>query len=271
MSTEVCEAKVLSERDNRRPRVPCMQGRLEAISEATTPEALADAIAAASDAIGFPCAQVMVVNPTACPSHVVGESCSDKVLRLDGAIVVGSNLSSARNPVFRDPVRFGLRPLPLPVVWSGRPRCEGWAEADGDGRALREHDNGITMQVPLPVDEFIHPLALVVSVHRREAIRAEEQMRMSADVTLLAMYAAVGCRRALIPLLLSTVHARSPLTPAMRQYLLWAERGKTAAETAEIVGRKYSTVKNVIAQALQRLGCTRKADAVRCARANGWL
>jgi len=57
----------------------------------------------------------------------------------------------------------------------------------------------------------------------------------------------------------------------MRQYLLWAERGKTAAETADIVGRKYSTIKNVLAQAMERMGCSNKADAIRRARANGWL
>ena len=57
----------------------------------------------------------------------------------------------------------------------------------------------------------------------------------------------------------------------MRQYLIWAERGKTASETADIVGRKYCTIKNVLSQALERLGCSNKTDAIRLARANGWL
>ena len=81
----------------------------------------------------------------------------------------------------------------------------------------------------------------------------------------------VGSKRSLAPLLLSTRQATSPLTPAMRQYLIWAERGKTASETADIVGRKYCTIKNVLSQALERLGCSNKTDAIRLARANGWL
>jgi DNA-binding CsgD family transcriptional regulator len=270
VTTGLCGVAVELNQASCRARPLEVQGRFEAISQAATPEGLADAIVVAAECIGFPFAQAMLCVPAADPAPLVMKERSARVMKFDRAVIVGSDLAVA-HPDLGDPTMPRFRQSPLPVVWNGSAYIDAGL-GDVRNRWARNHsDNGISMQVPLSADEFSRPLAVVVSVRRREAIRTEDQTRMSADVALLAMHAAVGSERALVPLLLSARHAVSPLTPAMRHYLMWAERGKTARETADIVGRKYSTVKNVLAQAIERMKCSSKAEAVRLARANGWL
>lgn len=269
------EALVEVSRASRRSRPPMQRNRFEALSEADTPDLIVDALNAATEGIGFAFAQVMVVAPTARAAALVMKEGSDRLLRFDRAVLAASDLSSpydddVGDPV-RDPVLKRLRQAPGPVVWDGDTYIDAGLGGVRDWCMERDRGHGITVQMPLLSVELGAPLAVIVSVQRREPIRPQDQLRAAADVALLAMHAAAGGNRALLPLLLSTRRASSPLTPAMRQYLLWAERGKTAGETADIVGRKYSTIKNVLAQALERLGCSNKADAVRLARANGWL
>ena len=269
------EAAVQAGRKNRRSRPPAQRNGLEALGEADTPDRIVDAMNAAAESLGFPFAQLMIAAPAGQPSALVITEGSDRLLRFDRAILASSDLSSPYDlglgdPV-NDPVLVQLRRSPVPVVWDGETYIDAGFGSVRDWCFERDRGHGVTVQLRLSIAEMTSPLAVILSVQRRDRIRPEEHARAAADVALLAMHAAVGGGKALVPLLLSSKRAASPLTPAMRQYLAGAERGKTAGETADIVGRSYSTIKNVLAQALERLGCANKADAVRRARANGWL
>jgi DNA-binding CsgD family transcriptional regulator len=152
------------------------------------------------------------------------------------------------------------------MVWDGGTYIAAGLGGVRDWLVENNRPYGVTVHLPLLLDQFSVPLSVLFSVQRRERIREEDRARVAADVALLALHAATGSKKALVPLIVSAMQAGSPLTPAMRQYLTW-----TAGETADIVGRKYSTIKNVLSQALERLGCINKADAIRLARARGWL
>jgi DNA-binding CsgD family transcriptional regulator len=264
-------------RATRGQRALSTQSRFEAVSEAETAVGLADALTAAAECIGFSSAQAMLLVPNLQPqpTTLVLQDSSEKVLRFDRAVAVGQDLISGYDLGLgdpnQDPVMLKFRSSSIPVLWSGDTYIDAGMGDMRDWWVEYDREHGVTLSIPLSVDEFSKPLAILVSVQRREPIRQEDHARVSADVALLGLHAAIGGNRALTPLLLSAKRASSPLTAAMRQYLLWAERGKTAAETADIVGRKYSTIKNVLAQAMERMGCSNKADAIRVARANGWL
>ena len=266
---------VATSRATRQRRPSVDRGVLEALGEADTPDHIVYAMDAAAEHFGFQFAQVMVVAPTPEPSAFAIKEWSDKVIMFDRAIGVASDLASpydhdVGDPA-RDPVLKCLRRSLAPVVWNGDDYIDAGLGGVRDWCVENDRSHGVTVQLPLLLDEFNRPLKVVFSVQRRERIREEERVRAAADVALLGLYAVTGSKKALAPLLVSALRAGSPLTPAMRQYLTWAERGKTAGETADIVGRKYSTIKNVLGQALERLGCSNKTDAIRIARMNGWL
>lgn len=260
---------------NRQRRPPVERDLFEALSEADTPDGIVDAMDAAAERVGFQFAQVMVVAPTPAPSALVIREWADKLIRFDRAIGASSDLASpydhdVGDPA-SDPILKRLRHSLAPVVWNGDTYIDAGLGGVRDWCVENDRSHGVTLQLPLLLDEPGRTLKVVFSVQRREPIREQDRSRVAADAALLGLHVATGSKKALAPLIVSALRADSPLTPAMRQYLAWAERGKTAGETADIVGRKYSTIKNVIGQALERLGCSNKTDAIRIARANGWL
>lgn len=269
------EPAVEASRMSRRGKLPTSQSGLEALSEADTPDRIVDAMDAAAESIGFRFAQVMVVDPTPEPSAFVIKEWAERLITFDRAVGAASDLASpydhdVGNPE-GDPVLKSLRRSLAPVVWDGDTYINAGLGGVRDWCVENDRPHGVTVQLPLLLDELSRPLKVIFSVQRREPIREEDRLRVAADVALLGLHVANGSKKSLAPLIVSAMRAGSPLTPAMRQYLLWAERGKTASETADIVGRKYSTIKNVLSQAFERLGCSNKMDAIRLARANGWL
>lgn len=275
MKSALLEAAIEVGRANRQRRPLGERNGVEALSEADTSDRMVDAMDAAAERIGFQFAQVMVVAPTPVVSQLVIKDRSTKLVTFDRAVSAASNLTSPYDLGIGDPVRDPLvkclRRSSAPVVWDGDDYIDAGQGDVRDWCVENDRSHGVAVQLPLLIDGFSRPLALLFSVQRRDRIREEDRLRAAADVALLALHVACGSRTALAPLIVSALRADSPLTPAMRQYLAWAERGKTASETADIVGRKYSTIKNVLGQALERLGCSNKTDAIRLARANGWL
>jgi DNA-binding CsgD family transcriptional regulator len=275
MDAGPCELAVRVSRTSGRGRLPTTENLLEALGEADTPDDIVDAMDAAAEAIGFQFAQVMVVAPAPEPAAFVIRERMDRLITFDRAVAAASNLTSPYDhdvgDPMADPVLKRLRRSLAPVVWDGGTYTDAGLGGVRDWFFENDRTHGVTVRFPLLFDQSSMPLSVVFSVQRRERIGEEDRARVAADVALLGLHAATGSKKALVPLIVSGLRASSPLTPAMRQYLTWAERGKTANETADIVGRKYSTIKNVLAQAMERMGCSNKADAIRLARANGWL
>jgi DNA-binding CsgD family transcriptional regulator len=275
MEVGSCEAAVKASRMSCRGGLQTRQSRLDALSEADGPDRLVEAMDAAADSLGFPLVRVMIVVPTPGPSVFVIRKWGEKLILFERAIGAASELAGPYDPDVgkpeRDPVLKALGCPLAPVVWDGDTHINAGHGGVRDWCAENGRHHGVTVQLPLLLDELSAPLKVIFSVQRSEPILEEDRLRVTADVALLALHAATGIKKSLAPLILSAMRAESPLTPAMRQYLIWAERGKTASETADIVGRKYSTIKNVLSQAFERLGCSNKMDAIRLARANGWL
>jgi DNA-binding CsgD family transcriptional regulator len=271
-----CDVMRTSVDEIRRARPRPEQSRLEAVSEAATPEQLSDAAAGAAEYVGLSSTQLLLIVATPKNTPFVLIEAASKMHRFDRAIIVGRDQDSPYDHDLgdprRDPVVGQVKQVPIPVVWDGDTYVDAGLGDVRDWYLETDRRCGITMNVPFTSGgDANQSLHLVVAAQRREEIRPEHQERLCADVALITMHAVMASGRTLAPLLLSARQAASPLTPAMRQYLIWAERGRTASETADIVGRKCSTIKNVLGQALERLDCSNKTDAIRLARANGWL
>jgi DNA-binding CsgD family transcriptional regulator len=61
------------------------------------------------------------------------------------------------------------------------------------------------------------------------------------------------------------------LSPREKEVLLWAGRGKSAWETAQLLGLSEATVKSYVRNACSRLGVKNKTHAVAVALTNGLL
>lgn len=62
-----------------------------------------------------------------------------------------------------------------------------------------------------------------------------------------------------------------PLTDRERQVLRLAEAGKSTAEIATDVCRTEGTVRNILSDAIKKIGARNRTEALRHARENGWL
>lgn len=62
-----------------------------------------------------------------------------------------------------------------------------------------------------------------------------------------------------------------PLSDRERQALRWAEQGLTTADIAEQLHRSEGTVRNLLSDAIRKLECRNRTEAVRKARERGWL
>lgn len=252
-----------------------MQRSLERLSAADSVEELVAALDEASESVGFEFGQLMLVAPIQRTTTFAARVESECLVTFDRAVVAASDHSSPYDHVpanpESDPVVERLRQSSSPVVWDPSDFVHAGLGDVRDWLVQKDRAHGVSLSVPLVADSLSRPLHLVLSVQRREAIRSGSRVRTAGSVALIGLSSLTACTRVLAPLLVSSMQRHSPLTPTMRLYLRWAEQGKTARETAAIVGRQYSTVKNVIGEALERIGCSSKVDALRIARKNGWL
>lgn len=69
----------------------------------------------------------------------------------------------------------------------------------------------------------------------------------------------------------STIHNGNELTRREKQVLLWSALGKTAHETAEILGVSEETVNSHIKHCLVKLECSNKVEAVAMAMRGGYI
>lgn len=158
----------------------------------------------------------------------------------------------------RDPVMQHCRNHSVPIIWNQDTYTrlglgELWEE-----QARFGYHTGIAMALHLPEGRHF-----AFGVERDKPLPDDrlELQRMVADLQLFAVHAQDAAMRLLSPSMPS--HERAPvLTPRELEALRWTMEGKTAWEVGTILGISERTAVLHVNNAMHKLGCASKHQAV---------
>jgi len=184
----------------------------------------------------------------------VGKSEFTTVNNAPDAYLTGFN---DRDAGHRDPVMQHCKRQGLPMIWdqttyASQGQGELWEEMAHFG-----YQTGIAMALHLPEGRHF-----MLGVERDRPLPSDryELTRLVADLQLFAVHALDAAMRVLVP---TTPAADVPsLTPRELEALRWTMDGKTAWEVGSILGISERTAVLHLNNAMRKLGCVNKHQAV---------
>lgn len=157
----------------------------------------------------------------------------------------------------RDPVMQHCRRHSVPIIWdqatyTSQGLGELWEE-----QARFGYRTGIAMALHLPEGKHF-----LLGVDRDQPLPAdpEELQRLVADLQLFAVHAQDAAMRLLVPP--AQQPERPSLTPRELEALRWTMEGKTAWEVGAVLGISERTAVLHVTNAMHKLGCVNKHQAV---------
>jgi DNA-binding CsgD family transcriptional regulator len=157
----------------------------------------------------------------------------------------------------RDPVSQHCKRQSVPIIWD-----QGTYTSQGAGdlweqQAVFGYRTGIAMALHMPEGRHF-----ILGVDREQPLpsRPDELQRMVADLQLFAVHAQAAALRLLIPEAMQP--ERPSLTPRELEALRWTMEGKTAWEVGAVLGISERTAVLHVNNAMHKLGCTTKHQAV---------
>lgn len=157
----------------------------------------------------------------------------------------------------RDPVMQHLKRQSVPIIWDQS------TYITTDSIDLWEHQSqygyatGIAMALHLPDGKHF-----ILGVDRDQPLTSNvsELQRIVADLQLFAVHAQDAAMRLLLPE--ASRPERPSLTPREIEALSWTMEGKTAWEVGQILGISERTAVLHVNNAMHKLGCVNKHQAV---------
>ncbi len=157
----------------------------------------------------------------------------------------------------RDPVMQHCKRQSVPIMWDqdtyvSQGLGEIWEQQAGFG-----YRTGVAMALHLPEGRHF-----LFGVDRDEDLPSDPQelQRVVADLQLFAVLAQEAALRLLLPVALQP--EKPALTPRELEALRWTMEGKTAWETGTILGISERTAVMHVNNAMHKLGCINKHQAV---------
>ena len=156
-----------------------------------------------------------------------------------------------------DPVIQHCRQQSVPIVWDQQTYLEQGLGELWEQQAQFGYRTGIAMALHLPEGRHF-----VLGVDRDQSLPADagELQRLVADLQLFAVHAQEAAMRLLLPTPART--DRPALTPRELEALRWTMEGKTAWELGRILGISERTAVLHLNNAMHKLGCASKHQAV---------
>lgn len=157
----------------------------------------------------------------------------------------------------RDPVLQHCKRTSVPIIWDQRTYTSCGLGDMWEVQAQYGYSNGIALALHMPEGKHF-----VLGVDRDQPVPAHkgELTRVVADLQLFAVLAQDVALRVLAP---APAQAEAPaLTPRELECLRWTMDGKTAWEIGSILGVTERTVVHFVNNAMHKLGCVNKHQAV---------
>jgi DNA-binding CsgD family transcriptional regulator len=157
----------------------------------------------------------------------------------------------------RDPVMQHCKRATVPIIWDQDTYVSQGVGSKWEHQARFGYRTGIAMALHMPEGRHF-----VFGVDRDQALpeNASELQRMVADLQLFAVHAQDAAMRLLVPTALQP--ERPKLTPRELEALRWTMEGKTAWEVGALLGISERTAVLHVNNAMHKLGCTTKHQAV---------
>jgi DNA-binding CsgD family transcriptional regulator len=157
----------------------------------------------------------------------------------------------------RDPVAQHCKRQTMPIVWSQRTYLDNGAVDLWEHQAQFGYRNGIAMALHLPEGRHFW-----LGVDRDQELPTDrgKLTRIVADLQLFAVHAQDAAMRVLVSEALQP--ERPALTPRELDVLRWTMDGKTAWEVGRLLSIAERTVVQHLQNAMKKLQCTSKHQAV---------
>lgn len=157
----------------------------------------------------------------------------------------------------RDPVSQHCRRASVPIIWDQKTYVSVGQGDKWEHQARFGYRTGIAMALHMPEGRHF-----MLGVDRDQALPddVQELQRIVADLQLFAVHAQDAAMRLLIPPDLQP--ERPHLTPRELEALRWTMEGKTAWETGALLGISERTAVLHVNNAMHKLNCTNKHQAV---------
>jgi len=157
----------------------------------------------------------------------------------------------------RDPVLRHCKRQTVPIVWDQGTYVDSGAGDLWEQQASFGYRTGIAMGLHLPDGKHF-----LMGVDRDRALPQDpdELQRIVADLQLFAVHAQDAAMRLMVP---ADKQPESPgLTPRELEALRWTMAGKTAWEVGAVLGISERTAVLHVNNAMHKLGCINKHQAV---------
>jgi DNA-binding CsgD family transcriptional regulator len=157
----------------------------------------------------------------------------------------------------RDPVAQHCKRQSVPIIWNQATYVESGQGDRWEEQARFGYRNGIALALHMPEGRHF-----ILGVDRDRPVPPDpaELTRLVADLQLFAVHAQEAALRILVP---APVEAGAPsLTPRELESLRWTMEGKTAWEVGALLGISERTAVLHVNNAMHKLGCVNKHQAV---------
>ena len=210
---------------------------------------LQDQVIAFTKRLGFE-----TVSATVVIDHLLGEA---EFITIDNTPRAYRESFQDRQNWRRDPVAQHCKRQSMPIIWGQSTYAEQGLGEMWEHQARFGYRNGIAMALHMPEGRHFF-----FGVDRDKPVppNTGELTRIVADLQLFAVHAQDAAMRILTPALVSG--ERPSLTPRELEALRWTMDGKTAWEVANVLGISERTAVLHINNAMHKLDCVNKHQAV---------
>jgi DNA-binding CsgD family transcriptional regulator len=157
----------------------------------------------------------------------------------------------------RDPVLRHCKRQTVPIIWDQETYVDSGAGDLWEQQAQFGYCTGIAMALHMPEGKHF-----LIGVDRDQPLPqdADELQRLVADLQLFAVHAQEAAMRLMMP---ADMQPENPgLTPRELEALRWTMAGKTAWEVGALLGISERTAVLHVNNAMHKLGCVNKHQAV---------
>jgi DNA-binding CsgD family transcriptional regulator len=186
--------------------------------------------------------------------HFLGEP---EFISVDNAPVAYRETSIDRGRGKRDPVSQHCKAKSVPIIWDQSTYVKVGSGELWEQQARFGYRHGISLALHMPEGRHFW-----LGVDRDQALPTDpgELTRMVAALQLFAVHAQEAAIRIMVPA--SSESGLPALTPRELETLRWTMEGKTAWEVANVLGISERTAVLHANNAMHKLGCVNKHQAV---------
>ncbi|NRF69366.1 LuxR family transcriptional regulator [Aquincola sp. S2] len=224
------------------------------ILQARSREEFRDEIVRAARQLGFDTVAAMtVIDPE--PGEAAGAT--SRFIVVDNTPPAYRNVFDSPGAQQADPVMQYCKEYSVPLAWNQDTYVNALAGPMWEEQAVYGYRAGVALALHLP-DR--HHFMLGVERDGELPNDPVEMQRLLSDVQLFTVYAMDAAMRLLVPV--RQQPERPALTPREVEALSWTMAGKTAWEVGRILGISERTAVLHISNAMRKLDCSNKHQAV---------